>query len=160
MPRPCRVLFVCTGNCCRSQMAEALLRHMGAERFVASSAGSNPAGYIHDLAIRTMERLGVSMDGQHSKSWHDVASDAHDIIITVCDSAATQACPTFPGHPVVAHWSLPDPSFMPGTDEERLQAAADVAATLQRWIGELIELPIEALGPEELKAELRRIAES
>jgi arsenate reductase (thioredoxin) len=160
MTEPYRVLFICTGNCCRSQMAEALLRHMGGGRFVASSAGSNPAGYIHPLAAATMQDMGVAMDGQYSKSWDAAAEEPHDIIITVCDSAASQPCPTFPGHPVVAHWSLPDPSFLPGTEEERLQAAAGVAGTLHRWLQRLIDLPLETLTTKELRAELRRIAES
>lgn len=160
MGAPFSVVFVCTGNSCRSQMAEALLRQMGGPRFIARSAGSHPAGYIHPLAIETMRRMGIPMNGQHSKSWNELAGETHHIIITVCDSAASQPCPVWPGHPATGHWSLPDPSLCPGADEERLAAAAGVADRLRRWLHQLIALPLETLTPEQVRSELRRIAES
>jgi len=141
-------------------MAEATLRHMGGERFRALSAGSDPAGYIHPLAIETMRRLKTPIDQeQYSKSWDEFAHEEIDVIITVCDHAATQTCPVWPGHPATAHWSLPDPSFLPGSDEERLAAAEAVARQLQAWIGQLIALSLEELSPEQLKAEVQRIAQ-
>ena len=161
MPAPYDVLFICTGNCCRSQMGETLLRHVGGDRFRAHSAGSDPAGFIHPLAVETMRRLNTPVfDDQYSKSWDEFADDQLDIIITVCDSAASQPCPTWPGHPATAHWSLPDPSFYPGSEQDRLAAAEAVARRFQHWIEQLIALPIDGLSPEELEAELERISET
>jgi arsenate reductase len=157
MSDPCRVLFICTGNCCRSQMAEALLRRLGGERFAAFSAGSNPAGYVHPLAVEAMRRMGISMDGQYSKSWDDFADTPMDIIITVCDSAASQVCPVWPGHPATAHWSLPDPSFMPGSDEERVEAALVVARQARQWIEKLIALPLQEMSDLQRAAAIREI---
>ena len=159
MGAPYSVVFICTGNSCRSQMAEALLRHLGGSRFIARSAGSNPAGYIHPLAMETMRRLNVSMEGQFSKSWNALASELHDIIITVCDAAGTRPCPAWPGHPVTAHWSLPDPSFAAGSDEERLDAALAVAHTLERWLKQLVAVPIGEVSSDALKEALQRIAD-
>jgi arsenate reductase len=156
--QPIRVLFICTGNSCRSQMAEALLRHMGGGRFEAASAGTHPAGYIHPLALDAMRELGVSTEGQHSKSCSDVAGDSHDLVITVCDHAACWPSPAWRGEPARGHWSLPDPSFVSGSPAERLSAALDVARTLQRWLGQLIELPLERLTREERQRQLARIA--
>lgn len=158
MPAPYTVLFICTGNACRSQLAEAILRHLGGSRFIARSAGSNPAGYVHPLAIETLRSLGISTHGLYSKSWNEFANERNDIIITVCDHAATQPCPTWPGHPATAHWGLPDPSFHTGSDEDRLAAAQAVAHQLQLWIGQLVALPLDTLSPAQLKAELQRIA--
>ena len=157
MPEPYSVLFVCTGNSCRSQMAEALLRHHGGKRFSAFSAGSNPAGYVHPLALATLEKLGVSTEGLRSKSWDEFASTRLEVILTVCDHAASQPCPVWPGHPATAHWGLPDPSFIPGSEEKREAAALEVAGRLERWLKQFIALPLDDLSPEQLKAELRRI---
>jgi len=155
-----RILFLCTGNCCRSQMAEALFRHMAGSRFEVGSAGSHPAGFIHPLTIETMRRMNVPMDGQFSKSWDEFADVPNDIILTLCDSAASIPCPVWPGHPATAHWSLPDPSFIPGTNEDRLAAADDVARQLEHWFKQLLALPVETLSPQELKSALERIAQA
>lgn len=160
MPAPYTVIFVCTGNSCRSQMAEALLRYMGQGRFIARSAGSHPASRVHPLAIETMRRMGVPMEGQHPKSWKEVSARPEDIVITVCDAAATQLCPVLPGHETTAHWSLPDPTFVSGSEEDRLGAAGEVARTLQRWLSRLIALPIDALSPDELRRRLQQIADA
>ncbi len=157
MQAPFRILFLCTGNCCRSQMAEALLRHLGGDRFAAYSAGSHPAGYIHPLAIETMRRMGISTESQYSKSWHELADTPIDIVLTLCDHAASFPYPAFPGTQAKAHWSLPDPVFHPGTDKERLAFAEMVARHLLAWIEQLVRLPIDKLSPEQLKAELDRI---
>jgi arsenate reductase (thioredoxin) len=159
MPPPFRVLFICTGNCCRSQMAEALLRHLGGERFVALSAGSQPAGFVHPLAIQAMRHMGISTDGQYSKSFDDFAGQPLDITITVCDNAAAEVCPRLPGGAPTAHWGLPDPSFAPGTAEDRLQAALVVARQARSWIERLIALPLEAITPEQRQEAIRAIAE-
>ena len=157
MCEPIKVLFICTGNACRSQMAEALLRHRGGDRFEARSAGSDPAGMILPLALATMQRMGVSTEGQYSKSWNTFADDENDIIITVCDHAAQRPCPTWVGHPATAHWPLPDPTFAPGSDEDRSNAAAEVARRLEHWISQLLTLPLDRLTPDQLKSELGRI---
>lgn len=157
MPEPVNVLFICTGNCCRSQMAEALLRHIGGERFAVFSAGSNPAGYVHPLAIEALRRMGISTEGQFSKGWEEFAAEPMDAIITVCDSVAERGCPAWPGQPATAHWGVPDPSFVPGSLEERLEAAATVARQLRCWIEKLTELPLERMDLEERELALRQI---
>jgi arsenate reductase (thioredoxin) len=158
MPPPFRVLFICTGNCCRSQMAEALLRHLGGERFAVFSAGSQPAGFVHPLAVEAMRQLGISTDGQYSKGLDEFVGQTMDIIITVCDSAAADVCPRLPGKVPTAHWGLPDPSFAPGTAEDRLQAALIVARQAKSWIEQLIALPLETMTAEARQAAIRGIA--
>lgn len=158
MSDPLNVLFICTGNCCRSQMAEALLRHAGGDRFRAFSAGSNPAGFIHPLAIETLRRMDVPLEGQYSKSWDEYADQPMDVIITVCDSAA-ESCPQWPGRPATAHWGLPDPSFAPGTQEDRLDLAMMVARRAQRWIEQMIALPLEEMDAQERRKAIQSIAD-
>ncbi len=159
MAVPIKVLFICTGNCCRSQMAEALLRHAGGDKFQAFSAGSDPAGFVHPLALETMRRMRISTEGQYSKSWDEFTGEHFDVIITVCDNAAS-LCPQWPGRPATAHWGLPDPSFAPGTEEDRLAKAMTVARRAQAWIERLVALPLEDMGVEERRAAIRKIAES
>ena len=132
------VLFLCTGNSCRSQMAEALLRDMAGERFEAVSAGSQPAGYVHPLAIEALRRMNISTEGARSKSWDEFADQPVDVVITVCDQAAALECPAWSGAPISAHWSLPDPAFHPGSEEERIAFAMAVANRLRAKIRGLI----------------------
>jgi arsenate reductase (thioredoxin) len=139
-------------------MGEALLRHLGGDRFKPLSAGTHPAGFVHPLVLETMKRMGVSTNELYSKSVYDLADSHPDIVLTVCDNAAREPCPIWPGKAVTAHWGLPDPAFAPGTEEERLTVAGDVAAQLRRWIEQLISLPLDNLPPGQLKAELARIA--
>jgi arsenate reductase len=159
MPKPVRVLFVCTGNCCRSQMAEAILRHVGGDRVIAASAGSQPAGYVHPLAIEAMRRMGISTDGQYSKGLDAFGEDLPEIAITVCDSAAAEVCPRLPGGAPTAHWGLPDPSFAPGSPEDRIEAALAVARQAKAWIEQLIALPLETMTDAERRVALQRISE-
>lgn len=140
MPAKRKVLFLCTGNACRSQMAEAILRHVAGDRFEASSAGSHPAGFVHPLAIEAMQRLDIPMEDHISKSWDEFAQTPVDVVITVCDAAAGEQCPTWPGRPITTHWSLPDPAYHPGTEEERVEFALRVARRLRTKIEGLIEL--------------------
>ncbi len=135
-----KILFLCTGNCCRSQMCEALLRHLGGDRFEALSAGSDPAGFIHPLALEVIRRLGVTMTDQVSKSWHEFTETEVDAVITLCDAAAAETCPTWPGNPITVHWSTPDPTYHLGTDDERLEFALSIAGRLQTKIQGLIDL--------------------
>jgi arsenate reductase len=138
--RPIRVLFLCTGNSCRSQMAEALLGHLGGERFEALSAGSHPAGFIHPLAVDALRPMDVPLTGQTSKSWDSLIGTPVDAVVTLCDAAAAEICPVFPGSPISVHWSLPDPVYHAGTDEERLAFARSVAERLGAKIAGLVQL--------------------
>ena len=135
-----KVLFLCTGNSCRSQMAEALLRHLGHERFEAFSAGSHPAGFIHELAVAVMQRLDVPLVDQSSKSWDEFAQTPIDLVITLCDEAAREPCPVWPASPLTVHWSLPDPAYYPGDEEERLEFAMRIAERLRMKIEGLLEI--------------------
>lgn len=123
---PVKVLVLCTGNSCRSIMAEALLNHLGQGRFQAWSAGSSPAGYVHPLSIETLKRHGINPGRPFSKSWNEFAGQPFDVVITVCDQAAGESCPIFPGKPVKLHWSTPDPGKAVGTAAE-IEAAFDWA---------------------------------
>ena len=121
-------------------MAEAILRHAAGDRFEALSAGSHPAGFIYPLAAQAMQRRGISMDGQVSKSWNEFADRTVDAVITLCDEAAKEACPAWPGAPLTAHWPVPDPALLPGTEEERLEYALRIAERLWAKIDGLIAL--------------------
>ncbi len=120
-------------------MAEALLRHLGGDRFEAQSAGSHPAGFVHPLAIEAMANMGLSMDDHVSKSWDEYATTPLDVVITVCDSAAGEACPHWHGEPITAHWSLPDPAHYRGSDDERYEFAQRIAGRLRTKIEALVE---------------------
>lgn len=120
-----RVLILCTGNSCRSIMAEALINQLGAGRYEAVSAGSNPAGYVHPKSIETLKRHGFASDAPRSKSWDEFEGEHFDLVITVCDAAA-ENCPAFLGKHEKLHWSTPDPAKATGTDED-INAAFDEA---------------------------------
>ena len=113
-----RVLVLCTGNSCRSVMAEALINALGEGRYRASSAGSRPAGYVHPKAIETLLRHGIDPESPRSQSWDDYSDTSFDLVITVCDSAAAETCPAFPGGYRKLHWSTPDPAKASGTEDE------------------------------------------
>lgn len=121
-----KILVLCTGNSCRSVMAEALINHLGLGEYHAESAGSDPAGYVHPRSIETLKRHGVDPGQPRSKSWDEFAEQKFDLIITVCDQAAGETCPLFPGKPEKLHWSTPDPAKATGTDEQ-IEAAFDGA---------------------------------
>jgi len=156
-PRP-RILFLCTGNACRSQMAEAILRHLAPSRFEALSAGSTPAGFIHPLAIGALEDLGIPLVGQRSKSWLEFRDHPPDVLITVCDSAAGEVCPAWPGRPPTAHWPLPDPAMHPGPDAECRTQARAVAQTLLDRLKRMIELDWANLDADAVRDQLENIA--
>lgn len=121
-----RVLVLCTGNSCRSVMAEALFNHLGKDRYEAVSAGSFPAGYVHPKSIETLKRHGIDPGQPRSKSWDEFAGQPFDLVVTVCDQAAGETCPFFPGKPKKIHWSTPDPAKATGTESE-INAAFDEA---------------------------------
>jgi arsenate reductase len=124
-----RVLILCTGNSCRSIMAEALINHLLGEQWQAFSAGSKPTGQVHPEALRTLRRRGIPTAPARSQSWDDFAGQTFDRVITVCDSAAAETCPVFAGPAEKLHWSIPDPAAIQG-DDQSVQAAFDLAFDL------------------------------
>ena len=137
------VLFLCTGNSARSILAEALLNHRGAGRFRGFSAWSFPKGAVHPLALETLRAHELPVDGLRSKSWNEFATDnapTMDFIVTVCDNAAGETCPIWPGAPVTAHWSIPDPAAVQGTGDAKRQAFEDVFNDLDDRIGKFVAL--------------------
>jgi len=153
-------LFICTGNSARSILAEALLNDLGKGRFRAFSAGSHPKGEVHPLALATLERLRLPATAYRSKSWDEfVAPGApvFDFIFTVCDSAAGEACPLWPGKPVSAHWGVPDPAAVEGTEEQQRKAFHDTAIVLNRRIELFLSLPLQRLDAMSLQRELHDI---
>ncbi len=142
--KPLRVLILCTGNSARSQIAEALLNRKGAGRIVAGSAGSHPAQRVNPLAVKALAEAGIDWRGHAPQGIDAVFKDPWDIVITVCDKAK-EACPIFPGRPITAHWGMPDPAEVVGTDEERLRAFRDALTLLGRRIDLLLALPHESL---------------
>jgi arsenate reductase len=154
------VLFLCTGNSARSILAEALLNHVGSSRFRAWSAGSHPKGAVHPMAIATLEAHGIPTAGLHSKSWDAFAGKEApqiDLVVTVCDNAAAETCPVWPGHPVTAHWGIPDPAAVDGVDEQR-RAFENTFDVLHRRVSRLASLPIGSMSHEALVEEVRSIA--
>ncbi len=152
------VLFVCTGNACRSQMAEALLRYVAPDSFVSLSAGTRPAGMVHPIAVQTLHNMGVSTDDLESKHWEEFLDRPIDICITVCDNASAE-CPTWPGQTVQGHWALPDPAFFAGTEEERLEFAQLVADRILAKVTKLSKLPLSTMSPSEISDRLELLAE-
>lgn len=126
-----QVLVLCTGNSCRSIMAEALINQLGAEQYQAVSAGSAPTGQVHPKSIEALRRQGIEVDQPRSKSWDEFANRNFDLVITVCDRAAGESCPVFPGTPRKLHWSTPDPAEATGS-EDRVDQAFDEALQLLR----------------------------
>jgi len=156
------VLFICTGNSARSILAEAMLKELGQGRFNAYSAGSYPKGQVHPLALATLEQLRMPVAGYRSKSWDEfVAPGApvFDFIFTVCDNAAGEACPVWPGKPVSAHWGVADPAAVEGTEEQQIKAFKDAARILHRRIELFLSLPLQRLDSLSLQSELRHIGQ-
>jgi arsenate reductase (thioredoxin) len=142
------VLFLCTGNSARSVLAESILNRLGRGRFTAFSAGSHPTGRVNPHAIALLKRLNYPTDGLRSKSWDEFAAHgapALDFVFTVCDNAAGEVCPVWPGQPMTAHWGIPDPAAATGTDAEIAAAFADAYRMLERRIGVFTSLPLTSL---------------
>ena len=155
------VLFLCTGNSARSILAEALLNTRAEGRLKAYSAGSHPRGEVNPLALEVLRTCEVDTAGLRSKSWDEFATEdaPHlDVVITVCDQAAAESCPLWPGGPVKVHWGLPDPAVVQGDHAERLAAFARTFTLLEQRIDRLLSLPLELLSPEELEDQLRALA--
>lgn len=151
------VLFLCTGNSARSVLAECVLNRLGQGRFRAYSAGSQPTGAVNPYALELLRSLDYDVSGLRSKTWDEFSGEEApeiDFICTVCDNAAGETCPLWPGHPVSAHWGLPDPAAVTGSDEEKRLAFANTVEELTRRIELFRDLPFEALDPEELRTRL------
>jgi protein-tyrosine-phosphatase len=157
--KPCNVLFLCTGNSARSILGEAILNDAGDPRFRAYSAGSRPAGRVNPHALELLASLGVATDELRSKSWDEFAepgAPAMDLVFTVCDSAANESCPVWPGHPVTAHWGIPDPAAVEGSEAQRRLAFAEAYRMLGNRIRLLRSLPVDS--PDKLSLR-KRLAE-
>ena len=160
MHRPYNVLFLCTGNSARSILAEVILNTEGKGRFRAYSAGSFPKGAVNPTALSLLEHLGLATEGLRSKSWDEFAAPGApemDFVFTVCDDAAGEICPVWPGHPVTAHWGMPDPAAVEGSDIEKMQAFRETARMLSNRIGVFTALPFEKLDRLKLKTHLDEI---
>ena len=154
------VLFICTHNSARSILAESLLNRLGVGRFRAWSAGSQPSGTVQPLALHTLALMHMPAQGCRSKDWAEFAQpDAPqmDFVITVCDNAAGEVCPVWPGQPMTAHWGVPDPSAVQGSEDVRAQAFWDAAMTLKRRIELMLALPMASLDRMALQREVRSI---
>ena len=156
---PFSVLFVCTGNMCRSIMAEALLSHHGSDRVRVCSAGSHPAGVVHPLALKVLAELGIDASDAHSKSWNEFAGQPFNTILTLCDSAAGETCPWFPDSVLRAHWGTRDPFTFIGNEEETLACFREVRGHLEARVQALLNLPLEILNPDDLQRELAAIGQ-
>lgn len=154
------MLFICTGNSARSIIAEGLLNQLGSSRFKAFSAGSHPKSAVNPFALETLRSLHIEDRGYSSKTWGEFAkggAESMDFVITVCDQAAGEVCPVWPGQPITAHWGLPDPAAVEGTDEEKKRAFMDTAVTLKRRIEFMLSLPMDKLERMAIQREVREI---
>lgn len=156
------VLFLCTGNSARSIMAEGIMNFMGRPRFTAYSAGSHPTGAVRPEALRELEMANIPVTNPRSKSWDEFSQpDAPtlDFVFTVCDSAAKEVCPLWPGHPMTAHWGIPDPAAVKGTPEEVAKAFRDAFLALERRISLFLSLPLASIDHLSLKKHLDNIGQ-
>lgn len=154
------VLFICTGNSARSILAEGLMNHLGRGRFQAFSAGSRPTGTVNPLALATLQQWHIPTDGFRSKAWDEFAQPGApvlDFAFTVCDNAAGEVCPVWPGQPMTAHWGVPDPAAVEGTEAHKAQAFMDAAITLKRRIELMLALPLQSLDGLALQREVDQI---
>ena len=157
------VLFLCTGNSARSILGEALLNFAGGGAFKAYSAGSHPGGKVNPFALELLEKNGIPVAGLRSKSWDEFAvagAPEFDFIFTVCDSAAAETCPVWPGHPVSAHWGIPDPAAVEGSDDAKRRAFREAFLVMQRRIALFVNLPLAKLDGSALKSRLVEIGKT
>jgi len=163
MPRHYNVLFLCTGNSARSILAEAILNQKGKPHFTAYSAGSHPAGRVNPGALKALEAAKLPTAGLRSKGWDEFAkpdSPKMNFVFTVCDNAANEICPVWPGQPMTAHWGVPDPAVVTGTPEQIDRTFRDAFVVLERRIGLFLSLPFSSLDQLALRTELSRIGKS
>ena|SRR5437899_1348962 len=163
MSKTYNVLFLCTGNSARSIMAEAILNHKGRPNFHAFSAGSHPAGKVNPFALDQLEKVNLPIVGLRSKSWEEFAKPGApkmDFVFTVCDNAAQEVCPVWPGQPMTAHWGVEDPAAVTGSDDEKRKAFRNAFMLLERRISLLLSLPLASLDNLAIKRELDEIGKS
>lgn len=163
MLTPYHVLFLCTGNSARSILAEAILNRIGQGRFKAYSAGSKPASAVNRFAIDLLRQNDYPVEGLRSKNWEEFEKgDAPklDLVITVCDNAAGEECPLWPGQPITAHWGIPDPAGVEGSDEEKRRAFLQAFTVLNTRIGLLVNLPMASIDRMRLQEHVRDIAKT
>ncbi len=161
--RPFNVLFLCTGNSARSVLAESILNARGRGHFVAHSAGSHPTGRVNPLAVDLLDRMKLPTQGLRSKSWDEFAQPTSphlDFVFTVCDNAAGEVCPYWPGQPMTAHWGVADPAAVEGTDFEKTEAFRDAFRVLERRITIFCSLPFKTLDRMRLQAKLDEIGKT
>jgi arsenate reductase (thioredoxin) len=157
------VLFLCTGNSARSIMAEAILNKKGKPNFTAYSAGSHPSGQVRPEAIKQLETARLPTEGLRSKSWDEFAKTGAphlDFVFTVCDNAAKEVCPIWPGQPMTAHWGVPDPAAVAGTSEQIARAYRDAFLMLERRISLFLSLPLSSLDKLAIQREINRIGQT
>ncbi len=160
--KPYQILILCTGNSARSIMAEAIINTLGAGRFVAHSAGSQPAGRVHPLALEKLRAIDYPTAQLRSKSWDEFATAAApqmDFIITVCDNAAGETCPLWPGQPISAHWGFPDPAAVQGSEAEQRAAFEQVFQRITQRVRLLLDLPLASLDALAIQRELQNIGQ-
>ena len=161
MSAPCyNVLFLCTGNSARSILAEAILNKLGRNSFRAFSAGSHPRGDVHPLALSQLSQVGLPTDACRSKSWSEFEGPEApnlDFVFTLCDNAANEVCPTWPGQPMTAHWGIPDPAAVEGSEQKKRQAFNVAFLQLQTRIGLFLALPIGSIDRMSLQHQLKEI---
>jgi arsenate reductase (thioredoxin) len=153
-----RVLFLCTGNSGRSQIAETVLNRKGRGRFVAESAGSRPTARVNPYALEVLAEGGIAWRGHEPRGLEGLARERWDFVITVCDKAR-EVCPVFPGQPILSHWGMPDPAAVEGSDEEKLRAFREALTLISRRIDLLLVLPVEKLDRLVLEAQVQAIGE-
>ena len=163
MSKHYNALFLCTGNSARSIMAEAILNHRSKGNFTAYSAGSHPSGTPRPEALAQLQSAGIGIDGLRSKSWDEFAVQGAphlDFVFTVCDNAANEACPYWPGQPMTAHWGIPDPAAVKGTPEEIAHAFRDAFIVLDRRIGLFLSLPLATLQQLAIQEKINQIGKA
>jgi protein-tyrosine-phosphatase len=161
--RPYNVLFLCTGNSARSILAEVLVNHWGRGRFRGFSAGSFPKGTVHPMALKLLQHLNMPTDGLRSKSWDEFAAPGApplDFVFTVCDNAAGEVCPIWPGQPMTAHWGVPDPAAVEGSELEKMNAFREAFRTLENRIRIFTSLPLASIERIKLKEHLDAIGQA
>jgi protein-tyrosine-phosphatase len=159
----CNVLFLCTGNSARSILGEAIMNRLGQGRIRAQSAGSHPKGAVHPYAIDLLRQFSYKTEGFRSKSWDEFAGDGathFDFVFTVCDDAAAETCPAWTGQPMTAHWGIPDPAAVEGTEAEKRAAFADAYGRLHNRISIFVSLPLASIDRLSLKNKLDQIGQA
>ncbi len=161
-PQPTRILFLCTYNSARSIMAEAVLNHLGQGRFIGYSAGSHPQAdqQPHNLAMEVLKNSGIATSNLRSKSWQEFASPGAtemDLVITLCDALEQESCPPWPGQPVSAHWSYPDPALLTGTEQAKLDGFRIILLGILRRVGALVNIPVEKISKLNLQTSAQQI---